>query len=204
MVWLSEPFLRLRVEVSAPECTFDGPNSKTFRLFPQADSPVFRFNLTPKVVGTINIVVNLYQEEDTLGSAGTNTLITEQPVGDVTLKLESAPSPPSRPHPVRWPVSWRGAWRLAGALAHIYFDQASIRRIVIDSGLDPSHIAFDNRADNSWSDVLRSGAARPGRSDHHHRQQGVSDGRRPADGHFGLPSGHRMMGRAPSTPPEKR
>ncbi len=156
VVWLSEPFLRLRVEVSAPECTFDGPNSKTFRLFPRVDSPVFYFNLTPKVVGTINIVVNLYQEEDTLGSAGTNTLITEQPVGDVTLKLESAPvaSKPAAPSTLASELAAaRGA--LAGALAHIYFDQASIRRIVIDSGLDPSHIAFDNRADNSWSDVLR-------------------------------------------------
>lgn len=156
VVWLSEPFLRLRIEVSAPECTFDGPNSRTFRLFPQVDSPVFYFNLTPKVVGTINIVVNLYQEEDTLGSAGTNTVVSDQPVGDVAVKLESSTvaSTSARSTTLDGELAAaRGA--LAGTLAHIYFEQASIKRIVIDCGLDPSHIAFDNRADNSWSDVMR-------------------------------------------------
>jgi hypothetical protein len=156
VVWLSEPFLRLRIEVSAPECTFDGPNSKTFRLFPQVDSPVFYFNLTPKVIGTINIVVDLYQEEDTLGSAGTNTVVSDQPVGDVTLKLESS-AIASRPVPSGTLdgelAAARGA--LAGVLAQIYFEQASIKRITIECGLDPSRIAFDNRADNSWSDLMR-------------------------------------------------
>lgn len=156
VVWLSEPFLRLRIEVSAPECTFDGPSFKTFRLFPQVDSPVFFFNLTPKVVGTINIVVNLYQEEDALGSAGTNTLVSDQPAGDVRLNVESSvvasKSVPSTTLDVELAAA-RGA--LAGALAHIYFEQPSINRVVIESGLDPSRIAFDHRADNSWSDVMR-------------------------------------------------
>lgn len=156
VVWLSEPFLRLRIEVSAPECTFDGPNSKTFRLFPQVDSPVFYFNLTPRVVGTINIVVDLYQEEDTLGSAGTNTVVSDQPVGDVALKLESSAvaSKPARSTTLDGELA-AARGDLAGALAQIYFEQASIKRITIECGLDPSRIAFDNRADNSWSDLMR-------------------------------------------------
>ncbi len=154
-LWLDEPFLRLRIEVSAPECTFDGPNFKTFRLFPKIDSPVFYFNLTPKVIGTIHIVVNLYQEEDTLGSAGTNTLVSDQPVGDVALKLQS--SAITKPTGFKTLDAELAATRgtLGGTLAQIYFTQESIGRIVNDCGLDRSRIAFDNRADNTWSSVIQ-------------------------------------------------
>lgn len=155
VVWLGEPFIRLRIEVSAPECTFNGPHSQTFRLFRQKDSPVFRFNLTPTVVGTINIIVNLYQEEDALGSAGTNTFVSDQPVGDVQLTLHSAQAAlkpaTSRTMDDELNVASRA---LRDVLSQIYFKQASIERIVRDCGLSPNRIAFDSRADNTWSSVI--------------------------------------------------
>ncbi len=155
VVWQNEPFIRLRIEVSAPDCTFDGPNVKIFRLFPNVDSPIFYFNLTPKVVGTINIVVNLYQEDDALGSAGTNTLVGDQPVGDVAMKLESAAATKPAVPSTQDTALAAACGALAGTLAQIYFKQESIERIVIDCGLAPDRISFDTRADNTWSSVMR-------------------------------------------------
>lgn len=43
---------------------------------------------------------------------------------------------------------------LADALAEIYSDEASIRRIARDSTLSIKQIAFDARANNTWSSVL--------------------------------------------------
>lgn len=43
---------------------------------------------------------------------------------------------------------------LAGALAEIYSDDASIRRIARESKLSLSQIAFDARPNNTWSSVL--------------------------------------------------
>ncbi len=43
---------------------------------------------------------------------------------------------------------------LAGALAEIYADEASIRRIARESELSLKRIAFDARPDNTWSSVL--------------------------------------------------
>lgn len=43
---------------------------------------------------------------------------------------------------------------LAGALAEIYSDDASIRRVARDSQLSLSRIAFDARPDNTWSSVM--------------------------------------------------
>lgn len=155
VVWQGEPFIRLRIEVSAPECTFHGPHSQTFRLFRQKDSPVFRFNLTPNVVGTINIIVNLYQEEDALGSAGTNTFVSEQPVGDVKLRLQSAQAATKPGTPRTMDDELDVARRtLRDVLSQIYVKQASIERIVRDCGLSPNRIAFDSRADNTWSSVI--------------------------------------------------
>ena len=43
---------------------------------------------------------------------------------------------------------------LSGALAEIYSDEASIRRLARDSGLSLRQIAFDARPINTWSSVL--------------------------------------------------
>ena len=81
----------LRVEVSAPECAIHGEARRTFRLPRSGQSPTFVFQLTPTVAGTIEIVVNVYQQDEWLGSANVHTEACEQLAGKVEVKVKSAP-----------------------------------------------------------------------------------------------------------------
>jgi len=88
--WLEgEPFLRLQIQVSAPECEIHGDDHYSFRLRPGHDSPVFYFHLTPKKVGEIGVVVTVYQENDWMGSARVHTLVREEMVGRVQMVVTS-------------------------------------------------------------------------------------------------------------------
>lgn len=84
-----EPFVRLRVQVSAPECEIHGENSCSFRLYKGQDAPVYYFQLTPKKLGEISIVVTVYQEDDRLGSARIHTVAHEEIVGKVQIEVIS-------------------------------------------------------------------------------------------------------------------
>lgn len=90
-----DPFLRLRVEVSAPDCIIAGESDKRVRLLAGQDSGVFLFHLTPKRHGPISIFVTVYQEEDCLGTAGVNTTAQEASTrvvaGEVQVNLQSQP-----------------------------------------------------------------------------------------------------------------
>ena len=84
-----ESYVRLRVQVSAPDCEVHGPDSHSFRLHPGQDSPVFYFHLTPKRLGEISIIIKVFQEDDWLGSARVHTLVRDTVVGSVQLKIKS-------------------------------------------------------------------------------------------------------------------
>jgi hypothetical protein len=86
-----EPYARLRLQVSAPECEIHGDDSYSFRLQPGQDSPAFYFHLTPTKVGEIGVIVRLYQEQDCLGSTRVHTVAREQIVGAVQLAITSHP-----------------------------------------------------------------------------------------------------------------
>jgi hypothetical protein len=86
-----EPYARLRLQVSAPECEIHGEDSYSFRLQPGHDSPAFYFHLTPTVLGEIGVIVRLYQEQDCLGSTRVHTVAREQIVGAVQLAITSHP-----------------------------------------------------------------------------------------------------------------
>jgi hypothetical protein len=83
--------IKLRLRVSAPECTFDGPNEVAFRLFPETDSPVFYFHLIPRSTGLISIVVQLFQEDEWLGGLRLQTRADSAPAGTVTMTVTSRP-----------------------------------------------------------------------------------------------------------------
>jgi hypothetical protein len=72
-----QPFVRLRIAVSAADCEIKGDANRLFRLYGGQDSPAFYFSLIPNVTGQIDIVVELYQEDDLLGSARANTTAGE-------------------------------------------------------------------------------------------------------------------------------
>jgi hypothetical protein len=83
--------IKLRLQVSAPECSFDGPNDIAFRLFPDADSPVFYFHLVPRSVGLISIVIRLFQEDEWLGGVRLQTRAGAALAGAVTMTVTSRP-----------------------------------------------------------------------------------------------------------------
>ncbi|MCS7039569.1 MAG: hypothetical protein RMN24_09565, partial [Anaerolineae bacterium] len=83
--------IKLRLQVSAPECTFDGPSEIAFRLFPDADSPVFYFHLIPRSDGPISIVIRLFQEDEWLGGVRLQTRAGAALAGAVTMTVASRP-----------------------------------------------------------------------------------------------------------------
>lgn len=85
----TEPYIRLRVEVNAPECKTSGSDSHSFRIYPNQDSPIFYFHLTPKKLGKIGVVVTVYQEDDWVGSTRVFTVATKQIVGQVEMEIIS-------------------------------------------------------------------------------------------------------------------
>lgn len=86
----NEPYVRLRVQVVAPECTIAGDDSYTFKLYHNLDSEVYYFSLTPQSTGRLTIIVRLYQDTDILSSTPTYTIVSEQVVGEVPLQLHSS------------------------------------------------------------------------------------------------------------------
>ncbi len=85
-----QPFVTLRLQISAPGCLLDGPNTRQFRLPLGHDSPVFYFNLTPQQAGTLNIIIQLYQEDNWLGSTRVRTKATTQAAGRVQVQVTSS------------------------------------------------------------------------------------------------------------------
>ncbi len=73
-----QPFVRLRLEVSSAYCTVNNESSRAFRLYQAHDSPTFYFSLTPTVTGQIDVHIELYQEDDLIGSTRINTTADEQ------------------------------------------------------------------------------------------------------------------------------
>ena len=87
-----QEFVRLRVQVSSASCTINGDSARSFRLRRGHDSPPLNFELTPTVSGPVNVLIELYQEEDLIGAARVNTT-AEQTVmrlaGEVNVVIHS-------------------------------------------------------------------------------------------------------------------
>ena len=86
------PWVNLRVEVDAPDCTIEGKRSILFRLIRGQDSPLFYFRLKPNRAGALSLVVTVYQEDYWLGSARVNTVAadhTPPPAGQVSITVAS-------------------------------------------------------------------------------------------------------------------
>ncbi len=92
----SQPSVRLRLQVSAPTCKVVGKESCSFSLWFNQDSPIFSFQLIPKEEGEISIIVTVFQEDDSLGTARIHT-IASQVAGRVQIETISQPLKPSIP-----------------------------------------------------------------------------------------------------------
>ncbi len=81
--------IHLRIEVSAATCEIVGEAQVKFRLKYKEDSPVFYFQLAPKRLGSLSIIVKVTQEDDCLGSARVRTQVTDEAVGIVETTVTS-------------------------------------------------------------------------------------------------------------------
>ena len=84
-----QPFARLRIQISAPDCEIHSNDTQSFRLYLGQDSPVFYFHLIAKKLGKISIIVKIYQKTDWLGSTRIHTMAYEQEVGSIQLEVSS-------------------------------------------------------------------------------------------------------------------
>lgn len=98
LVWPTEsPVIRLKIEVSAPDCHIVDKPSQSFRLLSGKDSPVFYFHLVPQREGELSVFVTVYQDDDVLGSARVHTHAVDrrQPAGQVLVTVTSQALEPS-------------------------------------------------------------------------------------------------------------
>ncbi len=87
----TEAYLQMRVKIEAEECEIHGINERTFRLYPGQDSPTLYFQLTPKQLGDISIIITVYQENDSMGSTRMHTIARENVVGKLQIDIASEP-----------------------------------------------------------------------------------------------------------------
>ena len=85
-------FIRLRVQISAPECLIHGGDSRDVRLPAGADGPPVYFQLTPQKVGPLSVIITVYQETDWVGSTRLRTEAdNEEPRGQLAMTVTSRP-----------------------------------------------------------------------------------------------------------------
>lgn len=85
-------FIRLRVQISAPECLIHGGDSRDVRLPAAADGPPVYFQLTPQRTGPLSVIITVYQETDWVGSTRLRTEAGgEEPRGKLAMTVESHP-----------------------------------------------------------------------------------------------------------------
>lgn len=102
-VWPSgATFIRLRIQISAPNCLVHGGDSRDVRLPAGADGPPVYFQITPQQAGPLSIIITVYQETDWVGSARLRTEAGgEEPRGKLAMTVESHPLSNGEVSPVR-------------------------------------------------------------------------------------------------------
>ena len=92
-VWPSgAAFIRLRVQISAPECLIHGGDSRSVRLPAGQDGPPVYFQLTPLRAGPLSVIITVYQATDWVGSTRLRTEAGgEEPRGELAMTVASRP-----------------------------------------------------------------------------------------------------------------
>jgi len=90
-------FIRLRLQIGAPECDIEGGDSRDVRLFAGQDGPPVYFHLTPRRAGPLSLIITVYQEMDWIGSTrlrtevGASAGVAGEPRGQLTMTIASGP-----------------------------------------------------------------------------------------------------------------
>lgn len=83
----SEATIRLRIELSAPDCEIREDSSYVYSFQKGENSPPFYFHLTPQKHGEISVIVRIYQQQDLVGNARIHTVVKETVAGQVTTNI---------------------------------------------------------------------------------------------------------------------
>ncbi len=94
-IWPADAlYIHLRIQISAPDCTIHGDDSRPVRLPAGQDGPPVYFQLTPLRAGPLSVIITVYQEADWIGST---RLRTEAAAGELrgamALTVDSQPLP---------------------------------------------------------------------------------------------------------------
>lgn len=137
-------FIRLRVQISAPECLIHGGDSRDVRLPAGADGPPVYFQLTPQRAGPLSVIITVYQETDWVGSTRLRTEAGgEEPRGKLAMTVESHPLGNGDVNLVR----------LREALDAGYND-SELRDLCFELGVDYEDLAGGGRSDKARELVL--------------------------------------------------
>ncbi len=90
--------LAMRIQVAAPDCDILGGDTRPVRILSGQDGPTVYFQLTPRHVGALSIIVTVYQDMDWIGStrlwteaASVEGQTLAAPRGAVALTVNSQP-----------------------------------------------------------------------------------------------------------------
>lgn len=129
-------FIRLRIQVAAPECDIHGGDSRAVRLPAGSDGPPVYFQLTPRRAGPLSVIITVYQEEDWAGSARLRTEAgDEEPRGALAMTVASAPLAAADVNHVT----------LRRALDDGYND-SELRDLCFELGIDYDDLSGDNQS----------------------------------------------------------
>lgn len=118
-----QPFINLQLQLVAPDCQIHTADTQPIRLYRQKDSPIFYFSLTPQREGAIHLIINVYQQQDWLGSTRIQTQVQETMIGQLAIKVESGTIHPNV------------AARLRGQLID-HFSLEELKTLAADVGID--------------------------------------------------------------------
>lgn len=97
VVWPAETaFIRLRIQIGAPDCDIEGGDSRDVRLYAGQDGPPVYFHLTPRRAGPLSLIITVYQELDWIGSTRLRTEVgasagAGEPRGQLAMTVASGP-----------------------------------------------------------------------------------------------------------------
>lgn len=137
-------FIRLRLQVAAPECDILGGDSRDVRLPAGGDGPPVYFQLTPHRAGPLSVVITVYQATDWAGSTRLRTEAgDEEPRGALAMTVASAPLADAATQLVA----------LRRALDDGYND-SELRDLCFELGIDYEELSGDNQSAKARELVL--------------------------------------------------
>ncbi len=137
----SKDYVRLHLRISAPECHIVADDSHVILLARNEDSDIFFFHLIPRQTGDITVIVTLYQEVYTLGSARVCTISVPQVAGEIQLSVTSEAVPvysPSKDHSLPGlPADLCDRLRRTFTQSSYFASDANLQTLFIDGRIVP-------------------------------------------------------------------